>query len=192
MKRLIPACAFALAAAVTAQAQDNTVTSKTRVEVDDAKAFVATGCLEQTLDTKAFTLVEAVGVTGEELSTKSRVSTDVDKNETSVKTETQTRVDGDERAVGTSGTTKNYALSPRAGVDLMPHVGKRVEISGIMVPAAKGDKDAEITIREETKVDGDDAPDGKTKTRIEADIQRGAHPQLNVLSVKAVPGTCSR
>jgi hypothetical protein len=87
---------------------------------------------------------------------------------------------------------KNYPLSPRAGVDLTPHVGKRVEISGILVPAARGDKDAEITIREETKVDGDDGADGKAKTRVEADIQRGAHPQLNVLSVKAVAGSCSR
>jgi hypothetical protein len=192
MKRLIPACAFALAAAVTAQAQDQTVTTKSRVEADDARTLVATGCLEQTLDTKAFSLVDAVGVTGDELSTKTRVSTDVDDNEASVKTESRARVDGDERPVGTSGTMKNYALSPRAGVDLTPHVGKRVEISGIMVPAAKGDKDAEVSIREETKVDGDHGADGKVKTRVEADIQRGAHPQLNVLSVKAVPGDCSR
>ncbi len=191
MKRLIPACAFALAAAVTAQAQDNTVTTKTRVEADDAKAIVATGCLQQTLDTKTFSLVDAVGVTGQDLSTKSRVSTDVDKNETTVKTESQARADDNERPVGTSGSTKNYALSPRDGVDLAAHVGKRVEISGIMVPAARGDKDAEITIREETKVERDHAPDSTSKTRVEADIQRGAHPQLNVLSVKTVGGTCA-
>ena len=45
MKKWIGTCAFAAALAVTAHAQDSTVTSRTQVKADDAKAITATGCL---------------------------------------------------------------------------------------------------------------------------------------------------
>ena len=191
MRLMIPACAVAVALAGAAHAQDSTVTSKTRIEADDARAIVATGCLRQSADTKTFSLMGAVVATGEDLTAKSRVETDVDKDDTEVKTETRTKVDRDDRAVGTSGTMKSYDLSPRAGVDLSAHVGKQVEISAVMVDAANGDDDAEIEIEERTKTRVDDAPDSKVKSETELEIPRGANARLTVVSVKPLGTSCN-
>ena len=53
----------------------------------------------------------------------------------------------DKKAVGTSGVVDSYALVPRDGVALAPHVGHRVELVGVVVAAAKkSDDDAKIEI----------------------------------------------
>src|SRR5687767_7772522 len=104
MKVLIPTCALVAALAVSAGAQDRTVTTKTQVKADDARTVIASGCLLQAPDTKIFTLKGAVAAVGEDLTAKSRVRTDVDKNETTVRTETRTEVDRGDRPVGTAGT----------------------------------------------------------------------------------------
>ena len=47
MYRIIPVAALALGMAVSVAAQDSTVTSKTKVSGDDARALTLTGCLER-------------------------------------------------------------------------------------------------------------------------------------------------
>jgi hypothetical protein len=188
MRVLVPACALALAMAVSAGAQDTTVKSKTSVKADDARTVVMTGCLTQTGGN--YMLTGMTAATGEELTVTSRTQTDVDKHDTEVKSTTRAEVDGDRTAVGTSGGTKVYHLDPRAGVNLAAHVGQRVEISGVMLDPAKGDDDAEVTIREDTKVKADDAPDARVRTKTKAELPRGAHSRLSVVSVKPLSGTC--
>lgn len=87
---------------------------------------------------------------------------------------------------------KTYELTPRAGVELLPHVGTQVEISAVMVDAAKGGDDvADIEIEERTEVEREDAPDTKVETRTEAELPRGEHARLMVVSVKPVGAACA-
>lgn len=183
--------ALAAALAVSLHAQDSTVTTRTQVDADDARAIMATGCLRQAPD-KTFTLMGAVTVAGGDLESKTRVSTDIDRDDVEVKTETRTEIDRDDRPVGTSGVMKTYELAPRAGVELLPHVGTQVEISAVMVDAAKGADDvAEIEIEERTEVEREDAPDTKVETRTEAELPRGEQARLMVVSVKPVGASCA-
>ena len=189
MRALVPACALAVAMAVSANAQDSTVTSKTKVNADDARTVVMTGCLTQTGAT--YMLAGATAVTGEDLTVKSKVKTDVDKDETEVSARTQAEIDhDDDDPVGTSGATTMYQLDPRAGVNLAAHVGHKVQISGVMLDPAKGDDDAEVTIREDTRVKNDDAPDARVRTKTKTELPRGAHARLSVVSVKPMSGSC--
>jgi ribosomal protein L27 len=189
MRALIPACALAVAMAVSASAQDSTVQSKTKVKADDARTVVMTGCLTQTGGT--YVLAGATSATGEDLTIKSKVKTDVDKDETEVKARTRAEIEhDDDDAVGTSGITMMYELDPRAGVNLAAHVGHRVQISGVMLDPAKGDDDADVTIRQDTKVKNDDAPDARVKSKTKAELPRGAHQRLAVVSVKPMSGSC--
>ena len=54
-----------------------------------------------------------------------------------------------------------------------------------------GDDDAEVTIREETRIKRDNAPDTKVKSKTKAELPRGAHARLSVVSVKPLPGACN-
>jgi hypothetical protein len=190
MRGINPACAVALAMTVAASAQDSTAKSKTTVKADDARTVVMTGCLAESGG--AFMLADAKTTSGEDLTIKSQVKTDVDKDDTTVKTKTRAELEHDGHdAVGTSGSTMMYELAPRSGVELAAHVGHRVEIAGVMLDPAKGDDDAEITIKEETKVKADDAPDSKVKSKTKAELPRGAHARLAVVSVTPTSGNCT-
>jgi hypothetical protein len=189
MRGLFSACALAISLAVPAYAQDNTVKSKTKVKADDARTVVMTGCLSQSAG--GYMLSATTAAAGEDLTVKSRVKTDVDKDETTVKTRTDAEIDRDDRdPIGTSGIATMYMLAPRAGVNLAAHVGHRVEIAGVLPDPAKGDDDAEVTIREDTKVENDDAPDGRIRTKTKAELPRGPRPHLAVVSVKPLSGSC--
>jgi hypothetical protein len=191
MKSLIT-CALAAGFAASLHAQDTTSTTRTQVDADDARTIIATGCLQQAPATKVFTLMGAVTASGEDLDSKTRVSTDVDNDDVEVKTETRAEIDRDDRPVGTSGVTRSYDLSPRAGVDLSTHVGKRVQISAVMVDRAKdGDDDAEVEIEDRTKVEREDAPDAKAKSETEVELPRGDRAQLMVVSVKEIAPSCA-
>jgi hypothetical protein len=189
MRVLIPACAVAIALGAAAHAQDSTVRSTTTVKGDDARTVVMTGCL--TRSAGSYMLSGATAAAGEDLTVKSKVKTDVDDDDTTVKSTTRAEVDrDDDKAVGTSGTIRTYMLDPRTGVNLAAHVGHKVEIAGVMPDPSKGDDDAEVTIKEETKVENDDAPDTRVQTRTKAELPRGTHPHLSVISVKPVSGSC--
>ncbi len=190
MKQMIPAVLLAGAfAVITAHAQDSTVTKKTQVEADDARAVVMSGCLTQG-PAGTFMLTGATATSGEDLTTRSRVETDVDKDDTEVKVQTRTEVDRDtDRPVGTSSRVTSFEVTPRAGVNLAAHVGHRVEISAVMIDAGRGD--AEVEIREKGEVDNDDAPDAETKTRTEVEVDRGTANRLMALSITHVSPTCN-
>lgn len=72
-----------------------------------------------------------------------------------------------------------YVLVPEQ-VELQEHVGHKVEISGVLIPAGHGD--SKVTTR--TEVNG---KEDKTKTEVE----RGAMPQVKVLSVRPLGESCS-
>ena len=191
MRALLSAGALALAFGVSAGAQDSTVKSKTKIDADDARAVVMTGCLQRAPGSSVFTLAGATGVAGDDVTLRSKVKTDVDDDDVEVKTQTRAEIDkDDDRPVGTSGAARTYEVSPHTGVDLAAHVGHRVEIAAVMLDPANGDDDAEIEISTRTETRVEDAPDGKAKTKTEVELPRGAHARLTAMSVKPIAGDC--
>ena len=188
MKRWIPTCAIAAALAAGVHAQDSTSTTRTQVKADDAKAITATGCLVSGLAPGSFALRGAVTARGEEVTTTTRTKTDVDRDESRVRSETRTTADGDHNRVGT-GTVVLYDLAPRAGIDLATHVGQQVQLTAIMLDRGKGD--ADVKIKQDTKVERDGAPDTKAKTESKVTVDRGNGPRLNVISVKPLGQSCT-
>jgi len=190
MKALIMGSLVALALGATAAAQDSTVKSKTKVSGDDAHAVVMRGCLQRTT-ADGFLLLGAVTGSGEDLTSKTKTKTDVDKHDTTVKSKTDTKIDHDGHGVATAGSSASFAVTPRQGVDLATHAGEEVEISAVMIDARKGgDKTADVTIKNQTKVDRDDAPDAKTESKVKAEVPRGATPQVMAMSVKSLGRSC--
>jgi hypothetical protein len=186
MKTWIPTCAIAAACAVGVYAQDSTVTTRTQVKADDAKAITATGCLVPGLAPGAFGLRGSIVASGDEVNSQTRTKTEVDRDESRVQTETRTKADGDHSRV--AGTALLYELSPRAGVDLMPHVGQQVQLTAIVLERGKGD--ADVKIKEETNVDRDNGKDRKATTESKLTVERGSGPRLNVISVKSLGQPC--
>ena len=85
--------------------------------------------------------------------------------------------------VGTSGemsTVTKYELVPAEQVELQEHVGHKVEVTGVLIPAGKGD----AKIKTETKVPGQEE-------KTEAKIEKGAAPQFRVVSIKQLADSCS-
>jgi hypothetical protein len=188
MKRLISACAIAAAFAVSANAQDSTTTTRTRVKADDAKAITATGCLVPGLAPDTFVLRGTIIARGEEVSSKTRTETEVDRDESRVRTETRTQAEGDGDRVR-RGAAILYDLSPRAGVDLVPHIGQQIQVTAILLD--RGEKDAKVEIREDTRTTGDDDRDAKSRTESKVTVNRGDGPRLNVISVKPLGQKCA-
>ena len=188
MKRWISTCAVAAAFAVTAHAQDSTTTTKTQIKADDAKAITATGCLVPGLAPDVYALRGSIIARGEEVTNKTRTKTDVDRDESRVRTDSKTKAEGGHERVG-SGSVVMYDLSPRAGVELAPHVGQQVQLTAILLDRGKGD--ADVKIKENTRVDRENAPDSKAKSESKITVDRGDGPRLNVLSVKPLGQRCS-
>ena len=188
MKRLISTCAIAAAFAVGLHAQDSTTTTRTRVKADDAKAITATGCLVSGYAPGSFALRGAITARGEEVNSKTRTKTEVDRDESRVRSETRTKAEGDHDRVG-SGTVVLYNLNPRAGVDLATHVGQQVQVTAILFD--RGKEDADVKIKEDTKVDREHGSDGKSRTESKINVERGDGPRLNVISVKSLGQSCT-
>ena len=190
-KAMLSACLLAAALGVSANAQDNTVTTQTKVKADDARTVFLKGCLMQAPGSSVFMLHNATAVTGEDLKTKTQVKTDVDDDKTKVETKSTAKIDdADNKAIGTSGIASVYEVSPNSGVNLASHVGHMVQISAVMVDAGKGDADIKVETR--TKVDNDDAPDAKGKTTTKAEIPKGATARLTAMSVTGSSETCTQ
>ena len=73
--------------------------------------------------------------------------------------------EGPERPTGTAGATLSYTLTARDGVDLGRHIGKKVEIRGVLAKPA--------------------AP-ASAKAKVAADM----YPIVAVTSVRMLSGTC--
>ncbi len=190
MKRIIPVVAVALAFSGAVGAQDTKEKSKTQVKVDDGRAITLTGCLQQGPG-NLFLLERSSGISSDEVKTKDRVKRDVDDNGTEVKESAKSKIDHDGDAVGTSGLTATYDLSPQAGVDLAGHVGQQVQLTAIALDPKSGDDDAKVTVKEKNSVDREDAPDAKVRSKTTADLPRGAHSRVSVISVKSTGSSCA-
>ena len=165
MFRTISSCILALVAATAVHAQDTTIKSETRIKADDAKVMSLSGCL-------------GGGPTNFTLSNVVAAAAPNDKK-------------NDGKAVGTAGLLDSYVLVARDGVALAPHVGHRVELTGVVVPpATKGDDDAKVEVTERTQVQRENAPDSKTETTTKARIARGPEAQFAVASLKMISPVC--
>ena len=148
---LIPfVIAIGCAAVLDVQSDAQTSESKTKVKTEHAKTMTYAGCVQTGTQTQTYTLQNVVPIS---------------------KTETS----------GTAGTTTTttYALVPEGTVELQSHVGHKVEVTGVLIPAGKGD--AKINTRSKSQ-----GSEEKTKTEVE----RGATPQLKVISVRQLAESC--
>jgi hypothetical protein len=183
MKRVIPFAALALGIAVTVSAQDSTVKSKTNIKADDARVMTMTGCLRHE-PSGNYMLMGTMAAAGDDVTVKSKVKTDVDKNDTTVKG--KTKIDGD--SVATSGVSSTYMLMP-GKVDLDPHVGQRVQVSAIMVEQGHGD--ADVKIKEKTNVDPEHGADHTTTSKSKIELPKSSAGAYTVVSVTPMSGACS-
>jgi hypothetical protein len=154
MSRLIASITFAfMASAMAVHAQDTTVKSKTKSSGGEAQTVTYTGCVAAGTESRTFVLDKVLPV--------SRTTT------TDLRT-------------GESSSTTSYALVPGERVEVQQHVGKKVEVTGTLIPG--GDSKTETT----TRVDRDHGADSKTRERVET---KNAMPQFRVTSIKDV-GSC--
>ncbi len=187
MRLAIPALMLAIALPAAAGAQDTTVRSRTNIKADDARVTSMTGCLRQEFGTGLYALDGTVAATGKELQTNSKVKTDVDKDKTTVRGKTETKANNG--AVATAGSS-TFLLVPANNVDLASHVGEQVQISAIMVTPGHGD--ADVKIKNETKVDPENAPDTKSNSKTKLELPRSSAGQYTVMSVTPTGRPCTR
>jgi hypothetical protein len=156
MSRTLAGFAMALACAVALNAQDSKTKTKVDIKGDDAKTVKYTGCVATGTETRSYVLANVLPV-GSSTSTQ----------------------------VGTTGTTTTttttYALVPSEKVELQEHVGHKVEVTGVMIPA--GDSKVET----KTKIDNEKGPDTTIKEKTK---NENAMPQFRVISVKKVSDRC--
>jgi hypothetical protein len=189
MRFFISAAIAACALSATAWAQDSTVKSRTNIKADDARVLSMTGCLRDQVAPGVFALDGTMAAAGKKIETNSKVKTDVDKDKTTVRGRTETKAD--DGAVATSGSTSTFLLVPgSAGVDLASHVGERVQISAIMVNPGHGD--ADVKIKEKTRVDAEHAPDAKSESTTKTELPRTGGGQYTVMSMTSTGVSCAR
>jgi hypothetical protein len=165
MRHVISGCALVLCVAVSASAQDAKIKTQTDIKADNGKVVTMTGCLMRGGTDFVLSSVEELGKNGKRK---------------------------DKETVGTTGVSP-YALSPREGLDLAPHLGQRVELTGVIVPAAtKHDHDDKIEVKDKTKLEIEDAPDQHSEQKTEVKVDRGATDTLVVASVKDLKMACAR
>lgn len=159
MSRFIVAVTAALVCATGfgIQAQEKTRT-KTEVKGGKVQTVTYTGCVETGTEAQTYILDHVVPV-----------------SRTTVTTE----------QVGTSGaavsTVTKYALIPGEKVELVKHVGHKVEVTGIMVPAG------ETKTQTKTRIEREHGPDTKITEKSKED---NALPQFRVTSVKHLAESC--
>jgi hypothetical protein len=149
--RFVTSFAAALICATIAlNAQQTTVKTKTEGET---KMVTYTGCLDKGTETQTFVLNKVVPVT----------------------TTKTTEVAGTGGSI--TSTSTSYILVPGEKVTLQQHVGHKVEVTGMLVPA--GDS------KSKTKIERENAPDTKITTKVEND-----KPRFQVMSVKELAEPC--
>jgi hypothetical protein len=98
--------------------------------------------------------------------------------------------DGRDKAA--SAAPGSYALIERDNLDLGRYINQRVELTGVVVPAAtKGDADDKIKITD-TRADVEHSPDKKPSATKTVKVARGAAAQFIVASVKTLAPVCSQ
>ena len=153
----IPAatCVAALMLGVTISAQDTKVTTTTKTKGGDAQTVSYTGCVGAGTETKTYVLNNVVPVTRT--------------------TET----------IGTTGastvTETKYMLVPGETVTIQEHVGRKVEVTGTLIPG--GDSKSQT----KTKIEREDGPDSTVKTKTKSD---DAAPQFRVTAIRDLAERC--
>jgi hypothetical protein len=74
-------------------------------------------------------------------------------------------------------------------VDLASHVGERVNITAIMVKQGRGD--ADVKIKDKTKVDPENAPDAKSRSTTKLELPRSSAGQYTVMSITPTGTRCA-
>ena len=153
MRRAIPATIFAAAlAAVPLTAQQKP--NATSTSKTDAKAVLLSGCL--TGGSSNYTLSNVAISRGAHDSAP-------------------------DRPVGTSGASTSYNVIARDGVDLGDYIGKKVEVTGTLMPLTPPPAAAEPKKQ-------DANPDVKAQAR--ADVAAVAYPKVAATAVKLLSATC--
>jgi hypothetical protein len=187
MRLAFPVAIAVAALTVALSAQDSTVKSRTNIKSDDARVTSMTGCLGQQLATGVYTLDGTVATSGKEIQTDSKVKTDVDRDKTTVKGKSESKAhDG---AVATGGAASTFVLVPGNGVDLASHVGEQVQVSAIMVKAGHGD--ADVKIKDRTKVDPENAPDTKSQSKTKLELPRTTAGEYTVMALTPTGRRCA-
>jgi len=188
MRLVVPAAVLALAmsALVSAQDKDSTVTSRTNIKADDARVVSMTGCLRQEVASGLYLLDGAVVASGKEVETNAKVKTDVDKDKTTVKGKTET--EAEHGRVATSGTASTFLLIPGNNVNLASQVGEQIQVSAVMVKPGKGD--ADVTVKQQTKVDPEHGSDSKSESKTKVELPRSPDGRYTVMSVTPTGDKC--
>lgn len=142
---------FAFACALDGPVSAQSTESKTKVKAEHGKTVTYTGCVQTGTESRTYILQNVVPISTTE-------------------------------TTGTSGTTTTttYALVPEGKVEFREHVGHKVEVTGVLVPAGKG----ETKYKAETKGE-------RSEQETKGEVKRGAVPQLRVISVKPIGQSCS-
>ncbi len=146
-----------MCASFAVNAQDTTIKSKTKTDDGKGKTVTYTGCVQTGTETQTFVLDKVVPVT----------------------TTKTTEVAGTGGTV--TSTSTSYILVPGEKVELKTHVGHKVEVTGMMIPAG----DSKTTTK--TKIEREGAPDTTVKEKTKVDSDR---PHFRVLSVKQLSEPC--
>ena len=187
MRLAIPLAIVVGALSITLSAQDSTVKSRTNIKADDARVTSMTGCLRQQVATGVYTLDGTIASSGKELETNTKIKTDVDRDKTTVRGKTETKAN--DGAVATRGTASTFVLVPGNNVDLASHVGERVQISAITVEQGHGD--ADVKIKDKTKVDPENSPDTKSRSTTKLELPRSPAGQYTVMSITPTGSRCA-
>ena len=148
-----------LCASIAVNAQETQTTTKTKTSADEGKIqqVTYTGCVAAGTETQTFVLDKVVPVT----------------------TTKTTEVAGTGGSVTTTSTS--YILVPGEKVELQTSVGKKVEVTGQLIPAG------EWKTQTKTKIEQEGAKDTKTQVTTKGDSDR---PHFRVMSVKQLNEPC--
>jgi hypothetical protein len=146
---------FALAAicalGIAVHAQDTRTKTTTETKGNAGQSMTYTGCVQTGTESQSYVLDKVVPL--------SRTTTT--------------------DATGTS-TVTTYALVPGDRVEIQSHVGQKVEVTGMLVPAG------ESRTETRTKTEREGAPDSNSR---ETTKTKSNMPQFRVMSIKNV-GSC--
>ena len=143
-----------LVASLAVHAQDTKTTTKTTTKIDEGKRVSYTGCVATGTETRTFVLNKAVPVT----------------------TSKTTEVAGTGGTITTTSTS--YFLVPDQTVQLQTAVGKKVEVTGMLIPEGEW--------KSKTKIEREGAKDTTIKSKGETEM-----PHFRVLSVKDLNEPCT-
>lgn len=154
MRRLIPSVAIALGFVAIAHAQDTTTRTETRTSGAQPQTVTYTGCVQTGTQERSYILDKVVP-----------------------KTQTTTR----DLQTGNTSSSTTYVLVPGERVQVQEHVGHKVEVTGMLIPAG------ESRTETRTRVEREDGDDTKSRERVET---RNSTPQFRVISIKALNENC--